>query len=414
MIRTPRMMLAVALTMVVVGCGAEPTGRASIHAARDTLEGGAVRVRYGALPDSADRPTTVDLRIGALDGDPVYVFGDVRGIQADSEGTIYVLDYQASEIRVFDDDGRYVRTIGSEGQGPGEMEEANGMILSGDTLLWVQDHAKWRFLGLRTDGTEIHRIQMHVLNYGYMWNGTVDEAGRFWKPTSHSDEPRGRPEEGLQERASRAYFVHFDPETERRDSVFLGEQTHRSFVIRYGDRGYSVRGVPYQPSPVTVVNPDGGLWRSDGSVYRIVRLDEMGDTTMILEADVPPPPVTDDDRRAFIDRMTEDDESALRAAEAIVGAMPATKPAISGLIVDDLGRLWVRMGGAEEGEPRYDVFTREGDFVMTVELDFRPSQYLPLEIRDGDIYALVRDDLDVPYVVRAAIGGGGQEPETQP
>lgn len=401
-----RRIFTLALAAAVAGCGGETTGSARVEAARDTLEGGAVLVRYGALPDSADRHAFEDLRIGALEGDPAYVFGDVRGIQADPDGTVYVLDYQASEIRAFDASGAYLGTIATEGGGPGELREANGMILSGDSILWVQDHAKWQFVALRTDGTEARTVPMHVRSYGYIWNGTVDDAGRFWKPTSHSDEPRRfPPEEGLQESSSRSYLVSFDPTTQRRDSIFLGVSTSRYYVTLFGDRGYSSRVMPYQHRPVTIVNPGGGLWRSDGSVYRLVRLSESGDTTMIIEANIPPPSVTDEDRRAVVAEAEamEQGEAYVRGAEAMVAAIPETKPAISGLVVDDLGRLWVRRGEGGADGPRYDVFSASGDFETTVELRFRPSEYLPIEIQDGYVYALVRDDLEVPYVVRAAI-----------
>lgn len=400
-----RRIFTLALAAAVAGCGGEATGSARVEATRATLEGGAVLVRYGALPDSADRNAFEDLRIGALEGDPAYVFGDVRGIQAGPDGTVYVLDYQASEIRAFDASGAYLGTIATEGGGPGELREANGMILSGDSILWVQDHAKGQFIALRTDGTEARTVPMHVQNYSYMWNGTVDDAGRFWKPTSHSDEPWRPPEEGLHESSSRSYLVSYDPATERRDSVFLGVSTARYYVTRFGGGGYSSRGVPNQHRPETIVNPSGGFWRSDGSVYRIVRLSESGDTTLVIEADVPPPPVTNEDRDAVVQQAEAMDrgEAYVRGAEALVAAMPETKPAISGLVVDDLGRLWVRRGEGGNAGPRYDVFSASGDFEMTIELPFRPSEYLPIEIAGGNVYALVRDELEVPYVVRAAI-----------
>lgn len=404
MIRSKGMAVSIFALVCAAGCADDGGPWAPAQAIRDTLADGTLVVRYDALPDSVDHVVGTDLRIGALDGAPEYVFGDVRGIEADREGTIYVLDHQASEIRTYGPGGDYRATIATEGEGPGEIGGANGMILMGDTLLWVQDHSKWRLLGLGTDGTETRRVPMHVRNYSYMWNGTVDELGRFWKPTNHSDEPRGgMPEEGLRESTSRAYLVHLDLATEEKDSVYLGERTYRSYVTRMGDRGYSMRGLPYQPSPVVIVNPDGGLWHSHGSAYRVARLDDRGDTLFVLEADVVAPPVTEEDRESVMSEVMEGGESFRRAADALVAALPETKPAISGLVVDEQGRLWVRRGGDERAGPRYDVFTEEGDFVMAVRLDFRASPYLPLKFRGGRIYALVRDELDVPYVVRATV-----------
>lgn len=409
MTRLARPFFAPLLTAAFLACEGGSAEDPDVLAVRDTLADGVVRVRYEALPDTVHRRVEIDLRIGTLDGDPPYVFGDVRGIDADADGTIYVLDYQAAEIRTFGPDGQYRRTIAGEGGGPGELSEANGMILQGDSLLWVQDHSHGAFLALRTDGTEVRRVPMHVRNYSYIWNGTADDLGRFWKPTSHSDEPGGMPEEGLGETLARSYLVRFDPSTEVKDSIFLGERAYRYHVTHRGN-GWSSRGVPYQPNPITIVNPSGGLWMTDGSAYGFVRLDDVGDTLMIIEADVPPPPVTAADREALVSSILERGEEFRRAAEAVSDALPETKPAISGLVVDDEGRLWVRRGEDERQEPRFDVFAADGTFEMAVRLEFRPGPYLPIRIRDGRVYALVRDELDVPYVVRASI----DSPETMP
>ena len=98
--------------------------------------------------------------MGTGDGDLATVFGDVRGIEAGRYGTIYVLDYQASEVRAFDREGRFLHTVASKGEGPGELTEANGMILIGDTLLWIQDHAKWMMIGVDREGKEVARLTL--------------------------------------------------------------------------------------------------------------------------------------------------------------------------------------------------------------------------------------------------------------
>ena len=80
--------------------------------------------------------------------------------------------------------------------------------------------------------------------------------------------------------------------------------------------------------------------------------------------------------------------------------MPAVKQAISTLLLDDLGRLWAKRAMAEGELPRYDVFTRDGEYAGTVMLGFEVSPFLQIRIRRGRVYALVTDSLDVPSVVR--------------
>ncbi len=84
----------------VSSCVMESAGSPAL---RETLPNGAPLVRYPDLPaiDSTGPEVTVaqvDLTFGSLDGDdPNLIFGDIRGIQAASNGTIYVLDFQATE-----------------------------------------------------------------------------------------------------------------------------------------------------------------------------------------------------------------------------------------------------------------------------------------------------------------------------
>jgi len=140
---------------------------------------------------------------------------------------------------------------------------------------------------------------------------------------------------------------------------------------------------------------------TEGDSYRIARLDERGDTVLVIEADVPPSPVTPEDRERFIGPIVERDASMRRATQEMVSLAPEVPPVIDQLIVDDQGLLWVRRFARDDELPLYDLFTREGEYVRSVALGFAPSRYLPIRIRDGRIHALVRDSLDVPHVVRA-------------
>ena len=175
----PRAPLPIILAIVLTSCVAEsPPGNPT----RETLPNGALLVRYPDLPaiDSVGPEVTdarAALRFGSRDGtDPDLTFSDIRGIQADSDGNIYVLDQQAVEVRVFDPDGEYLRTIARRGQGPGEIMEANGILLSGDTLLWMHDHGQYMIIGVDPQGVEVRRFPKPVDQYRGYWSGSFTPA----------------------------------------------------------------------------------------------------------------------------------------------------------------------------------------------------------------------------------------------
>jgi hypothetical protein len=63
-----------------------------------------------------------ELTIGKAEGSKEYMLSGVIDIAADNSGNIYAADRKENCIRVFDTNGRYVRTIGRSGQGPGEFD----------------------------------------------------------------------------------------------------------------------------------------------------------------------------------------------------------------------------------------------------------------------------------------------------
>ncbi|KKL50240.1 hypothetical protein LCGC14_2307460, partial [marine sediment metagenome] len=233
----------------------------------------------------------------------------------------------------------------------------------------------------------------------------MDNGGRVWKQETHSDdEDRTYPPElGLTEGSGRQYMVSFDPVADVTDSIYLGELSFRTMISRSSRGGYTYWQVPNDPRPITVVDPAGGTWWTGSVSYRIVRLDERGDTVLVIDSDTPALPVTAGDRSAFVEATVERRPDQRRVAEEIAGLMPDTKPVISSLTVDDEGRLWIGRVGPEDAHPQFDVFGRDGGYQGSVELAFRPATYVPIRIRQSRVYAVVRDSLDVPFVVRTGV-----------
>ena len=403
MFRAPLVLITAA---AVTACATDSPAGGPV---RGTLPNGAVLVRYPGLPtiDSVDPEVIeaqVDLRFGSLEGDdPNFLFGDVRGIQAASDGTMYVLDYQAVEIRAYSQGGEYLRTIVGRGEGPGEISEANGIFLAGDSILWINDHGKGAVIGVDPAGQELRRFGMPVRSYDKIWKGTFDDRGRFWMPTYHSDEGVDwEPEPGPYEATSREYYKSYDLSTEAVDSVYLGETIYHGYMFRRGSRR-SVRDRPLEASDIVGVNPPGGFWQANTASYRLTRTDAGGDTLVVIEAALPVETVTARDRAEYVKKQVDGDPGERRAAEAIAALMPDIKPILGGFFVDDQGRLWVNRVTPADTPPFYDLFSEDGDYLGSVRFAFEPAPYSKLWVRHGNIYTWVVDELDVPSVVRAPV-----------
>ncbi len=80
-------------------------------------------------------------------------FGRVGQLLEDETGELYVLDSQLSEIHAFSPDGELLRTIGREGEGPGEFMQTTDMYLGPDGLLGLVRIFPGRIYRIGRDGS---------------------------------------------------------------------------------------------------------------------------------------------------------------------------------------------------------------------------------------------------------------------
>ena len=130
----------------------------------------APHVQSGANPLEA--PRTLQLReLWRAGGDESeLIFGSVAGALAGPDGQLFVLDSQLSQVIVFSPDGKHLRTIGREGDGPGEVRRPSGLMLLPDGALGLIQTFPGKVVKLRPDG----------LPAGSFTVGSGDQAqGRF-------------------------------------------------------------------------------------------------------------------------------------------------------------------------------------------------------------------------------------------
>lgn len=106
----------------------------------ETVEkGGVSQVMNPAAPMEATAVVGVEelWRLGGETDSDEEFFGVIGTVLEGPDGTVYLLDQQLAEIKIFTGTGDYVRTIGREGEGPGEFRRPGGMIFTPDGNLGV-------------------------------------------------------------------------------------------------------------------------------------------------------------------------------------------------------------------------------------------------------------------------------------
>ncbi len=122
-------------------------------------------IEYAAVPieERVERITFVeDLRLGTNAADPTQAFYQPRDVDVDVDGNIYVLDAGNHCVKVYDAEGRHLRTLGREGQGPGELQRPRSVTVAAERLV-ARDLSEMSVWTL--DGAHISDTQ-HMVRFG--------------------------------------------------------------------------------------------------------------------------------------------------------------------------------------------------------------------------------------------------------
>ncbi|MDX2208714.1 MAG: 6-bladed beta-propeller [Gemmatimonadales bacterium] len=351
--------------VVLTACGdAAPAGMT-----RETLPDGRVRVVYAAGLPVREDTVIGEVRIGRLDGSDEESFGDIRGMEVDADGQIYLLDYQASEIRVFGADGGYLRTITTRGEGPGEISRANGIAFDQEGRLWVNDHGKRALLLLDRGGKELARHPAIVPGFHYLWSAVIDTAGTIWESWNHSvqreaNDPQGT---GVIEGENREYFKSFSPASGGYDSIPIGTMSYRVFRAVHANGSWG-SSIPFAPEFSVSIDRYRRPWVAATGEYLLTRIGEYGDTTLELRVTTAPIPVTSEDIAVWRDGNKNIAARVPGAIDAVEKLIPEVKPLLTSVHTDELSRLWVGRTTPTGESPLFDVFSPDAEYLGSVRL----------------------------------------------
>jgi hypothetical protein len=360
----------------------------------DTLPSGQVVVQNGfdaIWPAGREWRVVEELRIGSVEGDGPDVFGRITSFEIDAGGRLWVLDGQTQDLRVFSARGAHVRTIGRRGGGPGEFGQAVRVELGPDGRIWVMDPQNNRLSVFDTAGAYLEG--RHALG-GFViipWPGGFDEHGRYYAPVPRTG------------RDFRFGMVRYDASFVPTDTleIPLDPISRERFEHRSSGGGGIIAGVPFQGSLTWRLSRAGTIWAMITDQYRLFALDADGDTLRTITRAFTPLPVTEADRRHAREEMKWFTD---QGGQIDLSKLPRTKPATTSFFLDDEGNIWVEPVTALEDTGRLrDVFDPEGRYLGTVRLPFALSASPSPILRTGTLYGVTRDELDVPYVVRARV-----------
>ena len=390
--------------ILVASLACEPPGPASDWStARETPPSGAVLVTNTPSADASPTLMLVEeLRIGSLDGGRPESFAALKGLVALPGGGFAVLDSQAQEIRVFGTDGSHVATHGRPGEGPGEFVDATGLMLDPRGRIWAADPRGARMSVFDPVDGFLVSFRYQYMVRGFIWTGIMTDRGHILKPSMSRED-------------FRPMLRVYDSTMTQIDSIFSAEEDEGgdfdpedspgAFYFETPGGGYGLMGIPFYPGGASHTDRNGETWfgRMADPGYRIGKYAPGGDTTLIVVTERPPVPVTPAERDSAIAVIRESLRESGVTREMDWSRIPDVKPALESIFTSAEGNVWVAIPNLSGGTD-YDVLSADGSYLGTVtagSLDV--YRWLPPVVVGDTFLAVVNDELDVPYVVRARI-----------
>lgn len=351
------------------------------------------------------------LSIGQFSGPEELLFGRIATARRDAADNVVVADRQAYEIRIFDPQGRHLRSLGREGEGPGEFESlqgawpvAGGGIVTADILLA-------RITQFGADGTPTAtatlsgREDLFVLPVGLTGPDMVLSRASPRSRVRPVDFAPGSVEDALMsmfggEENRRLLFVRHRLDGALVDTVAEGRDALQSSVSTGSGPEWEMRTftVPFSPRSVAAGSPNGAVV-TDGAAYGIHVFGEDGSLRLIARLDDSRPVRTDAHLERYVrgylpgsdERVIQDEIERYRQSP-----LPDSLPAYTDLLFAGGGEVWAqryRLPGAPTR--RWDVFAPDGVYLGRVAV---PASFRIEEISRGQALGVATDELGVERV----------------
>lgn len=391
-IRGPRGVAVRLLAVGLVAC----QGRDEARAPGQGLEG----------PDHILAPTTEDAyAVGAFDGADWETFAEVAGVAFDGAGNLYVLDAYARRVVVVDGDGELVRTVGQEGEGPGELQRPSSLAVFDDGSMAVLDVDKLHAFdadGRFTNSAPVAAVRLGgVLLFGATVHPLPDSRVLLVSPATARSLPPGvvmfgadstEFEEGLPLNVlsldggdSHVLFRAWEPPPPApgKMEVLQSEGGNAAGVFVGGLRAF-------EPKLHVAPLSNGWVAVADSTDYAVKIVAADGSVAGVVERPILPVVVTEALRQRERERRLReldedgggprlldvvDDTTARNLHERNIELLQFMDeaPVIRDMAVDRADRLWIARTGADGlGDGPVDIVAMDGGYVGTLETNALP------------------------------------------
>lgn len=320
----------------------------------------------------------------------------------DGQGNVFVADYKAHRIFKFSSSGKFLKAIGREGQGPGDLS-GPAFIAEAGGRIWVYEIRNRRFSAFNGEGEFLSHYTETGLGFRIQKIRALP-SGDFvveWDITNFS-EP-GTPQE--------CRIELYSPDMKRKKTLVKGKVLLNKIISEPVRTNVPM---PYSERYHWEVSPKGFIVVGFSGKYEIDVYDAGGEKIRSFSRKHTPIPLTKEDEKAFYDSLSFAASDGTRLSEApdyikkhVV--FPPVKPVFRDILVDYEGNILacLHKKTAEEELRTFDAFDPDGNFIASVTVEGKNPPPVSSRLRlDKDGFWLCRTDAEgLPVVSKWVLTG---------
>jgi hypothetical protein len=307
------------------------------------------------------------LSIGVEEGDENYNFFRIAAVEVDEEDNIYVLDAGNGRIQVFNEEGKYLKTIGQKGQGPGDLLRPNSLSVNLSGKIYIYDDSNLRITIFKINGEYIGDFKIQYPAYSDIFS---DEDQNLFFNISAGFKDHNGPE-GYIEGIRILKIVKYS-ETGK-ELVSFGEFS--GFKSQYYQiKGLHIAGLGTDElQTVWTVDQKGNVYIADANKYEITVYSKIGNAIKKIKRKFDQIEYTSKEIKDFINRERNRNVPQYIKKRLIFSRY---KIAIKSITVDEKGNLWVNTSQKGDADGyAFDIFNPDGIYADRVVLAEKPRLF---------------------------------------
>jgi len=317
-----------------------------------------------------------DLTISGGEDSGEQMFQNINTLVVNERGHMYILDEQAGNIKTYDQNGRFLKTIGKKGQGPGEFGLPISLAVMPSQNIIVNDMGQRKILFFDREGNYLKQLSIadKFLFFGPMVTSTGDLIASHTIP---QESPVTELKKFNQELEPLLTFASIPVDKPPAVNIFVARSLSS---LRW-----------------TLTDNDEIIWGDiKNPEYELYVHNKEGTLIKKITQDSDPLPITAEDK----EKLMEETFGQSPAKDQWDVRFPENYPPYMGFSIDDKGHILVRRYEKQEGGQRglVDIFDSEGRYMAQIRLKMNP-----LIFKKGYMYTIEEDEEGFKVVKRYKI-----------